>query len=558
MISRRKLICNAGLLLAASGGHYLHPDILLAEPGSALGHPPESKLDRYAPTASMDAIAIDRIWQQASRRYNKPRAEILAGIDRQANDGPFRPDWQSLAAYRAPDWYKDAKFGIFVHWGLYSVPAFGSEQYPRLMYTKGTTEYEHQISTYGPLTQFGYKDFIPMFKAEHYDPVAWARLFQRAGARYVVPVFEHHDGFAMYDSDLSRWTATKMGPRRDLAGELIDAARKIGLHVGASSHRIEHDWFLHPGRKINSDVNDPRLADFYGPAQRHFVIDENSDNFLEDWTYVSTEFVDDWLARAAEVVNKYRPELFYFDFWIGKPEVRADLARFAAFFYNRTSQTGPTGVINYKLDDMQPQSAVVDVERGVFADIQSECWQTDTSISNKSWGYIENDIFKTPEFIVHEMVDVVSKNGNLLLNVGPRANGAIPEKVQQILLDVGAWLGVNGEAIYGTRPWKRYGEGPTKAVAGPVQDTRTPPYTAQDFRFTAKGNAIYAVEMGWPSGGQAVIHLMGKNTLGANVQSVALLGRNTKLQFDQRSDCLRIQLPEQKSGKYAYVFRIVI
>src|SRR6185312_10417448 len=189
-------------------------------------------------------------------------------------------------------------------------------------------------------------------------------------------------------------------------------------------------------------------------------------------------------------------------------------------FYNKTFETGAAGVINYKLDDMQPTSAVVDVERGVFADTQSECWQTDTSVSNKSWGYIENDVFKTPEVIVHELIDVVSKNGNLLLNVGPRANGTIPNEVQQILLDVGAWLDANGEAIYGTRPWKRYGEGPTKAVAGPVQDTKTPSYKAGDFRFTAKGNAIYAIAMAWPSGGQAVIQSLGKNVLGTTIQSI--------------------------------------
>ena len=264
----------------------------------------------------------------------------LIRVDRRVSDGPFRVDWESLATYQVPDWYKDAKFGIFVHWGLYSVPAFGSEQYPRLMYTVGTKEYDHQLSTYGSLTKFGYKDFIPMLTAEHYKPSAWASLFKQSGARYVVPVFEHHDGFAMYNSALSDWTAFKMGPHRDLAGELAEAVRAAGLHLGASSHRIEHDWFMRPGRQIESDVNDPRLAAFYGPAHLHFALDENSDNFLEDWTYVSPEFADDWLARGAEVVEKYHPELFYFDFWIGKPEVRPDLARFAAFFYNETLNLG--------------------------------------------------------------------------------------------------------------------------------------------------------------------------------------------------------------------------
>lgn len=564
MISRRELLRNGGLFIAVSGNQIFRPGDLRLDDQSAIT-PKDSvavlpgNLDGGdAPTASLDPEKIDRIWREAGAAYNKSRAEILSGVSREASNGSFRPDWQSLATYQVPDWYKDAKFGIFVHWGLYCVPAFGSEQYPCLMYTVGTEEYKHQLSTYGPLTQFGYKDFIPMFKAERYDPISWASLFKRAGARYVVPVFEHHDGFAMYNSDLSRWTACKMGPHRDLAGELANAVRAAGLHIGASSHRIEHDWFLHPGRTIDSDVNDPKLADFYGPAHLRFALDEDSDNFLEDWTYVSPEFVDDWLARSAEIVNKYHPELFYFDFWIGKPEVRPDLACFAAFFYNETSKAGSLGVINYKLDAMQPKSAVVDVERGVFADIQNEYWQTDTSISNKSWGYIKNDIFKTPEFIVHELIEVVSKNGNLLLNVGPRADGTIPDEVRQILLDVGAWLDVNGEAIYETRPWKIYGEGPTKIVAGPVQDTKSPPYTASDFRFTTKGNAIYAIQMAWPSGRQAVIQSFGRNTLGEAVKSIYLLGYDTKLEFLQQSHSLRIQLPSQAPGKYAFGFRIVL
>jgi alpha-L-fucosidase len=521
---------------------------------SAQATPPTS------PTASLDPATIDRIWQKASAAYNGPRAEILKRVDRQASAGPFRPEWQSLANYQVPDWYKDAKFGIFIHWGLYAVPAFGSEQYPRAMYTEGSKVYKHHLETYGPLNKFGYKDFIPMFKAERYDPAAWARLFKQAGAKYVVPVFEHHDGFAMYNSDLSDWTASKTGPHRDLAGDLSKAVRAEGLHLGASSHRIEHDWFMGAGRNIESDLNDPKLAAFYGPSHLQFALDEEADNFLEDWTYVSPEFASDWLARDAEIVEKYHPELFYFDFWIGHPEVRSYLARFAAFFYNETSSLGSLGVINYKLDAMHPKSAVYDVERGVVAGIRPEYWQTDTSISNKSWGYIKDDVFKTPDFIVRELVDIVSKNGNLLLNVGPRADGTIPEEVQQTLLDVGAWLGVNGEAIYGTRPWKVFGEGPTKVAEGPVRDTKSQPYTAEDFRFTAKGNVVYAIEMAWPSGSETVIRSFGTDALGTGkkIESVALLGASAKLQFQQEADGLRIGLPQQAPGKYAYVFRILL
>lgn len=209
----------------------------------------------------------------------------------------------------------------------------------------------------------------------------------------------------------------------------------------------------------------------------------------EAWTH-------DWLARSAEIVQKYHPDVMYFDWWIGQPSVRTDLARFAAYYYNSSLQhSDQVGVINYKDYGMQEHSAVLDVERGQLAGIRPLYWQTDTSISNKSWGYIEHDTFKSPKFIVQQLVDIVSKNGNLLLNVGPRSDGTIPEEVQQVLLDVGAWLKINGEAIYGTRPWKVYGEGPTQVTAGAFHDTDMQPYTAQDFRFTRKGNVIYALEL---------------------------------------------------------------
>jgi alpha-L-fucosidase len=478
----------------------------------------------------------------------------LQKVESVATHGPFEPDWQSLARYQAPQWYRDAKFGIFIHWGVYSVPAFGSEWYPREMYLEGSAINQHHVATYGPLTQFGYKDFIPMFKAEHFDPQAWAKLFKNSGAKYVVPVFEHHDGFAMYDSDLTDWTAKKMGPHRDLVGEIAEAVRAEGLHLGASSHRIEHNWFLEGGRKQASDVNDPKYAAFYGPAHPRL---EDGTSLAEDWTYVSPAYLKDWVARNAEIVEKYHPDLIFFDWWIGQPSVRPYLTMFTAYYYNESSKRGPVGIINSKLVDMQKTSAVLDIERGQLSSILPEPWQTDTSVSNKSWGYIENDSFKTPEFIVQQLADVVSKNGNLLLNVGPRSDGTIPQPVQQVLLDVGAWLKANGDAIYGTRPWTIYGEGPTKAEAGSFHDTQTKPYTAQDFRFTTKGNTLYAIEMAWPKTGEAVIHNLSREVVGVRkVGNVMLLGSSAELAFTQESDGLHIKLPTEAPGKYAYVYRI--
>ena len=527
--------------------------VLVAAPSATQAQTPAAT----APTAAEAPIAIDQAWQKASAKYDAARSAILANVDRVNSEGPFRPDWESLQNYKVPEWYMDAKFGIFIHWGVYSVPAFGNEWYPRNMYSEGSEEYKHHIATYGPQDKFGYKDFIPSFKAEKFDPAAWARLFKEAGAKYVVPVFEHHDGFAMYDCGLSDWTAAKMGPHRDLMGDLAQAVRAEGLHLGASSHRVEHNFFLGVGRTIQSDINDPQYAAFYGPAHR-WLEAKNGAPLSNDFTFVSKAWTNDWLARSAEIVQKYHPDLIYFDWWVGQASVREDLTRFVAFYYNETSKNGgPVGVIDYKDFAMPEKSAVLDMERGQLAGIRPLYWQTDTSISDKSWGYIENDTFKPPDFVIHQLIDIVSKNGNLLLNIGPRSDGTIPEETQHVLRDVGAWLKVNGDAIYGTRPWKIYGEGPTKVAEGAFHDTDTKPYTSEDFRFTKKGDVLYAIELGWPANRETVIHTLGSAAGDSpRIVSVALLGSDSKLGFEQRADGLHIQLPEQSPGKYAYSFRI--
>ena len=538
------LACS--LLTIACGGCLL---ALLAVPGAQAQSP-------TAPTASIDPEAIDAIWQKASSKYDGERAALLKQVEAADHHGPFRPDWESLQKYEAPEWYKDAKFGIFIHWGVYSVPAFGNEWYPRSMYSAGSDEYKHHIATYGAQDKFGYKDFIPMFKTADFDAAAWAQLFKKSGAKYVVPVAEHHDGFAMYDSGVSDWTAAKLGPHRDIIGELAGAVRAQGLHFGVSSHRVEHNFFLGVGRTIASDVNDPQYAALYGPAHPWLAAPRGTP-VSNDFTYVSTAWADDWLARGAELVEKYHPDIVYFDWWIGQPSIRPNLTRFAAFYYNRSLEYGDyVGVINYKDYAMQEHAAVLDLERGQLGEIRPLAWQTDTSISNKSWGYIKDDTFKSPEFVVHQLIDIVSKNGNLLLNIGPKSDGTIPDEVQKVLLDIGSWLNVNGEAIYGTRAWRIYGEGPTKVASGSFHDTDTAHYTPDDFRFTTKGEALYVIGLGWPANAQAVIHALAQATSSEHVQSVALLGSDAKLQFEQSRDGLRVRLPAQAPTKYAYALRV--
>ncbi|HHW4681226.1 MAG TPA: alpha-L-fucosidase, partial [Xylella taiwanensis] len=286
---------------------------------------PLSVCAAQTPTATTDSPEqLDQQWLQATAQYAPERTRLVHTAHDGATRGPFRPDWTSLKQYRSPDWYNNAKFGIFIHWGVFSVPAFGSEWYPRNMYQKGSKEYQHHRATYGPHTTFGYKELIPQFTASKFDPRAWAKLFKQAGARYVVPVAEHHDGFALYDSHLSDWTAVKTGPKRDLLGDLSTAIRAEGLHFGLSSHRAEHNWFFDGGRQFDSDVNDPRYADLYGPAQMRLA-GKNDEDVANDWTPVSQAWLNDWLARTTELIDRYAPELIYFDWWIAHPAFRNTL-----------------------------------------------------------------------------------------------------------------------------------------------------------------------------------------------------------------------------------------
>jgi len=473
----------------------------------------------------------------------------------------FEPTWESLRQYTIPAWYEDGKFGIFIHWGVYAVPAFSNEWYPRNMYIQGSAEYEHHSKTYGPHTEFGYKDFIPLFRAEQFDPAAWAELFQESGARFVVPVAEHHDGFAMYDCSTSRWTSVHMGPQRDIVGELAQAVRERGMVFGLSTHRAEHWWFMNGGRNFLSDVQDPTFADFYGPAVQHEDCDGTQQDTpsLTSHPYPSRDFLEEWLARTIELVDTYQPQLVWFDWWIGHAAFPEYLQRFAAHYYNRGQEWGKGVAINYKYVAYAEGTAVLDVERGQLSDIRPLLWQNDTSVSKNSWSYVVPQDYKTAESLIQDLVDVVSKNGALLLNIGPRADGTIPEAEQEILREIGRWLAVNGEAIYGTRPWKIYGEGPTQVSEGAFTDTQRDPFTPADFRFTTKGNTLYAICLAWP-GETATIQALraGSPLLDGRVAEVELLGAQDTLAWSVQSDGLNIQLPAHMPCRHAYTFKIAL
>ncbi len=470
----------------------------------------------------------------------------------------YEATWESLRSYAVPQWYQDAKFGIFIHWGVYAVPAFGSEWYPRNMYQQGSREFEHHVTTYGPQTRFGYMDFIPGLTAKSYDPSDWARLFRESGAHYVVPVAEHHDGFAMYDCSFSDWTAVKMGPRRDLIGELAVAVRKEGLAFGVSYHRAEHWFFFDGGRRFPSDVQDDRYRGLYGPAQPKPA--DHHDAHAPGGP--DAAFLEEWLARACELVDRYQPQVFWFDWWIEHDAFMPVLPEFAAYYYNRAQEWGPDWdrggvVINHKYEAFPEGTAVFDIERGQSTGLRPLYWQTDTAISKNSWGYVKDQDYKTSEAIVGDLVDIVSKNGSLMLNIGPRPDGTIPEPEQEVLRDIGRWLDVNGEAIYGTRPWNTFGEGPTQVSEGAFTDTKRGSFTSSDIRFTTRGNTLYAICLGWPAGSVIIRSLGASSPVRADqIAQISLLGSSAPVSWAQGEHGLTIDVPGERPCDYAYTFKL--
>ncbi|MBR3305011.1 MAG: alpha-L-fucosidase [Christensenellaceae bacterium] len=471
-----------------------------------------------------------------TERYIKKIDEV---IDR----GPYSADWASLSKYRTPEWFMDLKLGIFIHWGVYSVPAYGNEWYPHNMYVKGSDEYEHHIKTYGPHKTFGYKDFIPMFRGEDFDPEDWAQLFCDAGARYVVPVAEHHDGFQMYKSDISHWNAYEMGPKRDVLGELTAQCRKKGLETGCSSHRIEHWFYMGNGRDFDSDVCEPmQKGDLYWPAMTEA---DHHDIFSKPAP--TKEFLDDWMIRTCELIDNYRPQILYFDWWIHHSSAKEHLKKIAAYYYNRAHEWGRDVVINYKHDAFLFGTAVPDVERGQFADLKHYYWQGCGAVALNSWGYTENNRYRTPYEIICDFIDIISKNGNMLLNVGPRSDGTIPDEDREILLAIGRWLKVNGEAVYGARTWRIFGEGPTRITEGQFADDIKKNFTSSDFRFMTSKDCLYVFALRPDEKGEYSVTALGdrdakkKANFKGIIKDISVLGSDEKPVWTRDEEALHIR-----------------
>jgi alpha-L-fucosidase len=470
----------------------------------------------------------------------------------------FEPTWESLTQHNIPDWFQDAKFGIYFHWGVYSVPAYGTEWYPHWMYVDtatvwGLPYYQHHKTTYGDVSVFGYKDFISQFKAEKFNPDAWAELFARAGARFAGPCAEHADGFAMWNSKLTKWNAANMGPKRDVVGEMEKAIRKQNLKFITTFH---HQWLWgwYPTWDKKTDASNPAyngVDGIYGP-----VVSSKAD-FAKPKP--SIEFSRYWMNKVKEVIDNYKPDLIWFDSRTGTidEQCRKD---FLSYYYNQARTWNREVVMTYKGRDFQVGSGVLDLERGRMASITPSPWVNDDSMDWNSWGYIVGAEYKSEEYLVHELVDIVSKNGCLLLNIGPRADGTIPEAIQQRLIAMGDWLKINGEAIYGTRPFKIFGEGPSAvAKEGRVRESESKEikYISEDIRFTTKGNTLYAISMVWAGKEITIKSLTKGNTMWPeNIKDIKMLGSNKALKWIQNENGLTVQLPDVPPCKYAFTLKI--
>ncbi|HIJ66992.1 MAG TPA: alpha-L-fucosidase [Planctomycetes bacterium] len=409
----------------------------------------------------------------------------------------YEPTWESLREYKEiPKWLRDGKYGIYTHWGPYAVHAFGENTtwYSHGMYIDPESEArKHFEKKFGKLTPtFGYKDLIPKFTAHKFNADEWAELFAKSGAKFAGPVAEHHDGFAMWDTKYSDWNAAKMGPKRDVVGEFEKAVRKRNMKFVTAFHHAAN-WFFFPVWDKRYDTGDPKYAGLYG--QQH-----------EEGAMRNQEFLDEWYGKIIEVIDKYSPDFIWFDFALDSiPE--GYVKDFLAYYYNDAEAKGKEVVVTYKGNDIVPATGVRDLELGQEAKLTYHEWITDSTVDDRgAWGYAEDLIFKPPDRVVDNLVDRVSKNGYLLLNVGPKPDGTIPEGARKLLLELGAWLDVNGEAIYGTSPWMIAGEGPTNL--GEASDIgfneADTVYTSEDIRFTVKGDDLYAIFLAWP-GEEAII-----------------------------------------------------
>lgn len=486
---------------------------------------------------------------------------------------PFTTTDESFSTYAYPGWFRDAKFGIWSHWGPQAVPRQG-DWYARKMYEsdivdrktqqftgKPSREYTYHVEHYGHPSKFGYKDIIPLWKAERWNPDELMKLYKRVGARYFVSMAVHHDNFFLWNSKIHRWNSASMGPKKDVVGLWQQAAKNEGLRFGVSEHlAASYTWYQtsHSYDQTGSfagvryDGANPELQDLYHPPT---ALGDHA------WLTRDPKNHENWLKNITELIDMYQPDLLYSDSELPFGETGRKML---AHYYNQdmTKNRGNLEAV-YTCKLLESKGRWVrDIERGANEGISEFPWQTDTSIGD--WYYRTGQKYMTGTEVIQMLVDIVSKNGNLLLNVVQTPEGDLEPDVLAILEEIAAWTAPNGEAIYGTRPWKIYGEGPSTATNqekgrfGGVKDVRT--YTSGDIRFTTKGETLYAFCMNTP-GGNVEITSLGKqsqvNT--KNIASVKMLGSKEKLVWKQQDNALVItkptSLPTWKVVTFAIEFK---
>ena len=532
------------------------------------------------------AAALPSMWLSRALGNDFLQAEYLSEA---IAKGPFKPTWESLQQYKTPEWYRDAKFGMWAHWGPQCQPESG-DWYARGMYEEGSWQYKIHLQKYGHPSKFGFKDVINEWKADKWDPEELVSLYKSAGAQYFMAMANHHDNFDLYDSKYQKhWNATKIGPKKDLIAGWAKAAKNNGLPFGVSIH-ASHAWMWYEFAQLSDKKGELAGVPYDGnltkadgkgkwwegldPQELYAQNHELSKGYNWEWkegiiTTPSKDYCNKFYNRTIDLINKYDPDVIYFDdsqlpLW---PVSDVGL-RIAAHVYNKSiKEHGELrAVINGKiLDENQRKAMVWDIERGQANDIQPLPWQTDTCIGGWHYdrGLYERNGYKTAATVIQTLVDIVSKNGNLMLNIPVRADGSIDEKERKIVEQIGEWMKINSESIYGTRPWKIFGEGPaqqnTAKLDGPgFNEGKGKAFTQEDIRFATKANVLYATVMGWPQNNVLLIKSLGSQSPHhiPNIQKVELLGMSEPLSFEHTEQELSIKLPQQNANQPAHVFKI--
>ena len=507
-------------------------------------------------------LLLTGLWSRAADVGNYPIA-----------DGPFKPAMDSLKQYQCPEWFRDAKFGIWAHWGPQAVPMDG-DWYARGMYEPGNKHYKYHLAHYGHPSEFGYKDIIPLWKAEKWDPDRLMQLYQKAGAKYFVSMGTHHDNFFLWNSKLHNWNAVNMGPKRDVVGDWQKAAQKYGLKFGVSEHLgASFTWFQSshradktgPKAGVPYDGADPKWQDLY-----HFPAEPGD----KDWYSKNPKWQQQWYSEIQELVDNYHPDLLYTDGGVpfgneaglsmiahlynssaarngGHLALASPKAIDQTLYNSNAARHGGHAEVVYNCKQKSEGRWVEDLERGIMRKIDPYPWQTDTSIGD--WFYNRNWKFRPVSWVIHMLVDNVSKNGNLLLNVVQRPDGSLDPEVEEMLQQLAQWNAIHGEAIFGTRPWLVYGESSVKVKGGNFGEDYK--YNAREIRFTTKGATLYAIALGWPADGKLVVKSLAAPA--GKISTVRLLGYNRKVDWQQTAEGLVVTLPAQKVSEYTCALKIV-